>query len=137
FRLQWVGLTEKYSSAPVDTSVDRDNLFKVARALGSVPEGFTAHKNITKLLEKRRENVEQDKELDWGTGEMLAYGTLLLEGHAVRVTGQDVERGTFSHRHAVVFDQSNGDGYAALNFVGESQARFCIHTSPLTESACV
>jgi len=68
---------------------------------------------------------------------MLAYGTLLLEGHAVRLTGQDVERGTFSHRHAVVFDQSNGEGYVALNHLGGEQARFCVHNSPLTESACL
>src|SRR5204863_2188005 len=110
----------------------RDNLLKVARALGTVPTGFNPHKNITKLIEKRKEAVEQDKDLDWGTGEMLAYGTLLLEGHAVRLTGQDVERGTFSHRHAVVFDQNSGEGYSCLNQITPGQARFCVHNSPLT-----
>ncbi len=137
FRLQWWGLTEKYSSEPVETSASKENLLSVAKALGSVPESFTPHKNIVKLLTKRRDSVEKDQDIDWGTGEMLAYGTLLLEGHAVRVTGQDVERGTFSHRHAIVFDQSTGEGYIALNHIGANQARFCVHNSPLTESACV
>jgi len=136
FRLQWVGLTEKYAAGPVDTSVPRDSLELVAKALGSVPDGFTAHKNITKLLQARVESLINDK-LDWAMGEMLAYGTLLVEGHAVRLTGQDVERGTFSHRHAVVFDQRTGDGHAALNHILDGQARFCIHNSPLTENGCL
>jgi 2-oxoglutarate dehydrogenase E1 component len=137
FRLQWVGLSEKYSNTPVETTTSKDALLKVAKALGSVPEGFSVHKTVERTLKKRREAVEHDEELDWGLGEMLAYGTLLLEGHAVRVTGQDVERGTFSHRHAVVFDQTSGEGYMALNNIDKPQARFCIHNSPLTENACV
>ena len=81
--------------------------------------------------------VEQNKPLDWAMGELLAYGSLLLEGHAVRLTGQDVERGTFSHRHAVLFDQVTGDGYEPLNQIEPGQAKMCVHNSPLTESACV
>ena len=137
FRLQWVGLTEKYSSTPVDTSAPRELLSKVSHALGRVPEGFTAHKKLQKLLEYRGSAIDQDLPLDWAMGELLAYGTLLQEGHAVRLTGQDVERGTFSHRHAVLFDQNTGEGFTALNQIDEKQARFCIHNSPLTESACV
>ncbi len=137
FRQQWMGLTEKYAPTPPDTSAPRDVLLKVSRALGRVPQGFTPHKTVAKMLQYRGEVVEKDGELNWAMGELLAYGTLLLEGHAVRVTGQDVERGTFSHRHAVIFDQVNGNGHTALNDLGEGQAKFCIHNSPLTENACV
>jgi 2-oxoglutarate dehydrogenase E1 component len=137
FRLQWVGLTEKYTPAPSDTTASLDSLLKVSKALGTVPTNFSASKKLQKLLEYRRTAVEADQPLDWAMGELLAYGTLLAEGHAVRLTGQDVERGTFSHRHAVLFDQSTGEGFTALNAIDEGQARFCIHNSPLTESACV
>jgi 2-oxoglutarate dehydrogenase E1 component len=137
FRQQWVGLTEKYSSTPPDTSAPREALIQVSHALGSAPEGFNTHKNVVKMLQYRGEAVDKDQDLNWAMGELLAYGTLLLEGHAVRVTGQDVERGTFSHRHAVIFDQKTGEGYTALNALGEKQAKFCIHNSPLTENACV
>jgi len=133
----WSGLTGKYSSAPVDTGVARDRLVAVSRALGTVPEGFTAHRKLAKLLEYRRGAIAADLPLDWATGEMLAYATLLVEGHAVRLTGQDVERGTFSHRHAVLVDTVTGDRFEALNHLAPGQAKFCIHNSPLTESACV
>jgi len=133
----WSGLTGKYSSEPVDTGVARDRLVAVSRALGTVPEGFTPHRKLRKLLEYRRGAIAADLPLDWAMGEMLAYATLLVEGHAVRLTGQDVERGTFSHRHAVLTDTTNGDRFNALNHLAPGQAKFCIHNSPLTESACV
>ncbi|MCH8006466.1 MAG: 2-oxoglutarate dehydrogenase E1 component [Planctomycetes bacterium] len=133
----WAGLSGKYSSAPVATGVPRDTLQRVAEALGSIPEGFAVHRKLQKLLRYRREAVAGDHPLDWAMGELLAYGTLLLEGHAVRLTGQDVKRGTFSHRHAVLFDPKTGAEYEPLNHIQLEQARFCIHNSPLTESACV
>ncbi len=133
----WSGLREKYSADPVDTTARRGDLEAVAAALGTTPSGFHPHSKLRKLLEYRGSAVADDRPLDWGMGEMLAYGTLLLEGHAVRVTGQDVERGTFSHRHAVLFDVETGDAYEVLNHIRPGQARFCIHNSPLTESACV
>jgi 2-oxoglutarate dehydrogenase E1 component len=137
FDSAWAGLTEKYTAEPVATTVDKEELGAVAEALGTVPEGFVVHRKLKKLLQNRREAVRKDLPLDWAMGEMLAYGTLLLEGHAVRLTGQDVERGTFSHRHAVVFDQKTDQGFEPLNHIREGQARFCVHNSPLTESACV
>jgi 2-oxoglutarate dehydrogenase E1 component len=137
FRSGWAGLTGDYSDALVDTGAKREQLDLVAKALGRVPDGFALHKKLVKQLEYRRSAVEKDEPLDWAMGELLAYGTLLLEGHAVRLTGQDVERGTFSHRHAVLFDQRTGHGYAPLNEITASQARFCVHNSPLTESGCV
>jgi 2-oxoglutarate dehydrogenase E1 component len=137
FANAWSGLTEDYNDDPVETGVDRETLVKVAEALGSVPEGFHLHKKLKRVLDKRRAAVVDDEPFDWGTGEMLAYGTLLLEDYAVRLTGQDVERGTFSHRHAVVFDQENGGPHVALNNLGGEQAKFCVHNSPLTEAACL
>ena len=113
------------------------SLEKVARALGSIPEGFNLNKKLNKLLEIRGGVIEKDLPIDWGTGEMYAYGTLVLEGHPVRLTGQDVERGTFSHRHAVFLDQETGESFEPLNHIEEGQAKFCIHNSPLTENACL
>jgi 2-oxoglutarate dehydrogenase E1 component len=136
FRQQWQGLTERYTSTPVDTPVPLDELNTVAQAIGTIPAGFNAHKNIAKLMLARAESLKQDA-IDWGTAEMLAYGTLLAEGHAVRVTGQDVERGTFSHRHATIVDQVTGETFLPLNNIAPEQAKFCIHNSPLTENACV
>ncbi|MHC5022645.1 MAG: 2-oxoglutarate dehydrogenase E1 component [Planctomycetota bacterium] len=133
----WSGLAEKYSDDPVETGVGIEMLQAVARAIGTVPHGFHVHRRLEKLMRYRREAVDQDEPLDWAMGEMLAYGTLLLEDHAVRLTGQDVERGTFSHRHAALFDQTTGEGIVPLNHIRDPQARFCIHNSPLTESACV
>ncbi len=138
FKSSWSGLTEEYSDDPVETGVPREQLLKVSKALGSCPDGFTPHRRLKKnLLDYRGSAIEEGKPLDWGMGEMLAYGTLLLDGDAVRVTGQDVERGTFSHRHAVVFDQKTGEPHCSLNHIDDEQSRFCIHNSPLTESACV
>jgi len=140
FSSVWGKLQERYTDDPVETGVARDELIRVADAF-TTPEGFAVHKKIDRLLEKRRASVRDDLTLDWAMGELLAYGSLLLEGHAVRLTGQDVERGTFSHRHAVVFDQKTGEGFEPLNHLADGipdgQAKFCVHNSPLTESACL
>lgn len=137
FQSTWVGLVDDYSDDPVETGVTLDQLKLVSRAIGTTPKDFNEHKKLTKLLEYRRTAVEKNEPLDWGMGELLAYGTLLLEGNAVRLTGQDVERGTFSHRHSVLFDQKDGSAYEPLNNIAPGQAKMCIHNSPLTESACV
>jgi 2-oxoglutarate dehydrogenase E1 component len=137
FRNVWQGLAERYSDDPIETGVPRETLARIAESIGTVPEGFAAHKTIARLLTYRREAVAEDKPLDWAMGELLAYGSLLLEGRAVRLTGQDVERGTFSHRHALVFDQETGAGHETLNHLEPGQARMCVHNSPLTESACL
>ena len=75
--------------------------------------------------------------MDWATAELLAYGSLLLDGHAVRLTGQDIERGTFSHRHSVLYDQRTGESWTGLNEIEDGQAKICLHNSPLTECAVV
>ncbi|MCZ6835864.1 MAG: 2-oxoglutarate dehydrogenase E1 component [Planctomycetota bacterium] len=137
FKNVWAGLTEKYHDDPVETLVSLDALKQVANALGRVPEGFNLHRTLKKLVKTRGEAVEKNQTIDWGTAEMYAYGTLLQDGYAVRLTGQDVERGTFSHRHAIFFDQETGQSYDPLNHINDEQKKFCIHNSPLTESACL
>ncbi len=133
----WSNLTENYSEDAVVTGASRDDLQAVSSAIGSVPDGFNPHAKLAKMIEYRGSAVAKNQPLDWAMGELLAYGTLLVDGHAVRLTGQDVERGTFSHRHALIVDQITGEAYDGLNNIREDAARFCIHNSPLTESACV
>jgi len=137
FASSWEGLTEQYNDDPVETGVARATLEEIAASIGSTPDGFHAHRTIARLLKNRRDAVAEDKPLDWAMGELLAYGSLLLEGNPVRLTGQDVERGTFSHRHAVIFDQETGEPHDTLNSIAPQQARMCVHNSPLTESACL
>ncbi|MCA9285730.1 MAG: 2-oxoglutarate dehydrogenase E1 component [Phycisphaerales bacterium] len=137
FAARWSGLKQHYSFEPINTAVPLDRLIQVSKALGSTPPGFALHKTMSRILAYRGSAIERGEPIDWGLAELLAYGTLLVEGHAVRLTGQDVERGTFSHRHAVVFDQETGESYTGLNAIDPAQARFCIHNSPLSEAACL
>lgn len=137
FQSAWAGLVDDYNDNPVETGVSLDVLKQVSKGLGTTPKDFNLHKKLSKLQTYRKTAIDKNEPVDWGLGEVLAYGTLLLEGHAVRLTGQDVERGTFSHRHAVLFDQKDGSSYEPLNNIAAGQAKFCIHNSPLTESACV
>ncbi len=132
----WEGITFDYDIRSIDTGVDRDVLDRIFAGLERTPEGFELHKTLQRGYKNRRKLWESG-EVEWATGELLAYGSLLLEGHPIRITGQDVERGTFSHRHAVVTDQSTATPFTPLNHVAEDQAQFCIHNSPLTEQAVV
>jgi len=136
FRKAWTGLTGQYSHEPVTTKVPQDTLETLAKRLGNVPAHTNLHKTIVRTLESRAGAIASGT-IDWATGELLAYATLLVEGHPIRLSGQDVERGTFSHRHAVVNCQDTNEGYCQLNNLVESgkQARFCVHNSPLTENA--
>ena len=133
----WEGIQGNATDRKTDTTVTVTLLEKVSKALGSYPETFSCHPKLKKLLEMRGSVIEQTKPFDWGMGELLAYGTLLEEGSPVRLTGQDVERGTFSHRHAVIFNVSTGESLVPLNTISNSQASMCVHNSPLTENACL
>jgi len=133
----WEGLRGDPTLRKADTTVSIDLLKKVSHALGNVPENFSHHPKLKKLLKMRGSAIEQELPLEWGMGELLAYGTLLEEENPVRLTGQDVERGTFSHRHAVLFDTETGEPFMALNNISPNQAAMCVHNSPLTESACL
>jgi 2-oxoglutarate dehydrogenase E1 component len=124
------------SRAEVVTAVAADRLRGLNEELLSVPEGFTVNPKLAKQLDRRREALDQGG-IDWGQAEELAFASLLVEGIPVRLTGQDTERGTFSHRHLVVHDAHNGQAYAPIQNLREATASFEIHNSPLSEEACL
>ncbi len=116
------------------TAVPKKQLIDLAAKIFEVPKNFQANPKIAKLLEDRKARVEQDKPLDWGTGEALAFATLLAEGAPVRVSGQDSRRGTFSHRHAAVYDIKTGERFEPSANISDKQGRFSIYDSPLSEA---
>ncbi|CAN3364684.1 2-oxoglutarate dehydrogenase, mitochondrial [Diutina catenulata] len=115
------------------TAVDAETLTKVGVATASVPEGFELHRNLKRILNQRKKAVESGEGIDWSTGEALAFGSLALEGYHVRVSGQDVERGTFSQRHAVLHDQTSEKVWTPLAHLSEEQGAFDISNSSLSE----
>jgi 2-oxoglutarate dehydrogenase E1 component len=117
------------------TGVTEKQLKEIAKVIYTVPEGMKFFKKMEKVLQDRKDMVEKTGLLDWGMGEMLAYGSLLQEGHPVRFSGQDVERGTFSHRHAVLKIEDSEEEYVPLSNLSKNQARFNIYNSLLSEYA--
>jgi 2-oxoglutarate dehydrogenase E1 component len=115
------------------TGSDEGTLQRIGKAISSYPNGFEPHRNLARILASRGKTVEDGNNIDWSTAEALAFGSLALEKIHVRVSGQDVERGTFSQRHAVIHDQNNESQYVPLNDLGSSQARFVICNSSLSE----
>jgi 2-oxoglutarate dehydrogenase E1 component len=120
----------------VQTAVERQRLDQIADALATVPAGFKVHPKLTKWLKERREALRRN-EIDWSLGETFAIGSLLLEGHTVRLSGQDSRRGTFSQRHSVLVDQSNGSLYTPLANLSSDQGRFFVYDSLLSEFAAM
>jgi 2-oxoglutarate dehydrogenase E1 component len=118
----------------VDTGVGADTVARLLGALSQVPADFHPHPKLTKLLEQRREMAAGARPLDWAAAESLAYATLLAEGAPVRLSGQDAQRGTFTHRHAVLHDVDTGATYTPLAHVAEGQGRFEVLNSPLSET---
>jgi 2-oxoglutarate dehydrogenase E1 component len=117
----------------IETGVARDLLGKIAASMSTVPEGFTPHQKIVKLLEQRAAMGKGEKPLDWGMAEMLAFGTILWQGNNVRLSGQDCSRGTFSHRHAIITDIKNGSEHLTLGRLQPDQGMCRIYDSPLSE----
>jgi 2-oxoglutarate dehydrogenase E1 component len=132
---RWSGLTRQYSHTPVETGVPQATLQKIADAMASVPQGFHVHPKIAKLLESRAADVRDRKPIDWGLAEGLAFGSLLLDGTSVRLSGQDSRRGTFSHRHAVLYDYLSGEPYFPLKALAEPSEKFTAFDSLLSEAA--
>jgi 2-oxoglutarate dehydrogenase E1 component len=114
------------------TAISKEVIDSVAQALTSLPKGFTALKQIEKVIADRKGYFEKGQ-LNWATAELLAYGSLLLEGKPVRLSGQDVQRGTFSHRHAVLHDANTNENYNSLNHIKEGQEQVQIYNSLLSE----
>jgi 2-oxoglutarate dehydrogenase E1 component len=131
----WKGFGRASADWSAKTAVSRDTLAKITATLQKLPPDFTVHPKLVKMLQSRIEMSHGQRGIDWGCGEMLALGSLLLEGHAVRLTGQDVERGTFSHRHAVLSDYNNGSVYIPLTNIDSKQAKFLIRNTMLSELA--
>jgi 2-oxoglutarate dehydrogenase E1 component len=131
----WRGLGRAGADWSARTGVSRDMLRRVVDSIRHLPEGFTPHPKLVKMIQSRIDAVTSGRGIDWGCGEMLAIGSLLLEGTNVRLDGQDVERGTFSHRHAVLHDYNNGSVYVPLRQLAPKQGWFAIHNSMLSELA--
>ncbi|MBQ74539.1 MAG: 2-oxoglutarate dehydrogenase E1 component [Gammaproteobacteria bacterium] len=119
----------------VDTTFDIKSLQSMAGNLGKIPEGFVLQRQVAKILEDRRKMAAGALPINWGCAEILAYGSLLSEGFKVRITGQDVGRGTFSHRHAVHHDQKEGGTFVPLETIGEREKQFELFDSLLSEEA--
>lgn len=116
-----------------DTGITEEMVTQVANALTSIPKGFKPLKQIDKLIKDRKTAFFDKKELGWAEGELLAYGSLLAAGKIVRMSGQDVKRGTFSHRHSYLFDSNTNEPYCNLNYVADKQEPFRIYNSLLSE----
>jgi 2-oxoglutarate dehydrogenase E1 component len=125
----------RYHHSPVPTGVAPDLIAQVVQGLTRVPMNFKLNQKIKRLLDLRAQAHAQGGPVDWSFGESLAFGTLLLEGTPVRLSGQDSERGTFSQRHSVFYDVDTREAYTPLNHLGEKQARFCVYNSLLSEAA--
>ncbi|HEX6538222.1 MAG TPA: multifunctional oxoglutarate decarboxylase/oxoglutarate dehydrogenase thiamine pyrophosphate-binding subunit/dihydrolipoyllysine-residue succinyltransferase subunit [Candidatus Dormibacteraeota bacterium] len=118
------------------THVDATLLRELNNELLSFPEGFTAQVKLTRQMDRRRDGFEKGP-IDWGTSESLAYASLLLEGHPIRLTGQDTVRGTFSQRHLAFHDERTGEEWIPMQHLRHAQATFEVHNSPLSEVSCV
>ncbi|MFK7867192.1 MAG: 2-oxoglutarate dehydrogenase E1 component [Alphaproteobacteria bacterium] len=132
---QWSGLevageSEKRKG---QTGVSMDLLKEIGYGLSNVPQNFAVNSKIKRQMDLRRQMIETGKNIDWGMAEALAYGTLMCQSTAVRLSGEDCERGTFSHRHSVLTDQDTEDRYIPLNHLRVGQAHFEVIDSPLSE----
>jgi len=115
------------------TGSDGETLKRIGRAISQYPAGFTPHRNLARILATRGKTVEEGHNIDWSTAEALAFGSLALEKVHVRLSGQDVERGTFSQRHAIIHDQVNEQKHIPLDNIDSNQARFIVCNSSLSE----
>lgn len=118
-----------------DTSIDASLPSALAAKLEVRPEGLVVHRKIERVLQEHLQMYRGEAPVNWAAAEHLAYGSLLVEGHPVRLSGQDCRRGTFSHRHAVLVDSNKGDQYVPLSHLDENQASFHCYNSPLSEFA--
>ena len=119
------------------TAVELDKLRSLNEQLLRVPDGFEIHRKLRPQLERRRETIGEEGGIDWAQAEALAWASLLAEGVPIRLTGQDSERGTFSHRHLVLHDSKTGDSHTPIKALASAEAPFELHNSPLSEVACL
>ena len=138
FETEWANLRrskpEDFERSP-ETGITQDQIEKVAEAITFIPKGFKPIKQIEAQMKQRKEMFFETKELNWAAAELLAYGSLLLEGKTVRLTGQDVQRGTFSHRHAVIHEANTNQPFNSLLEMKDRKGQFYIYNSLLSEYA--
>lgn len=135
FQEHWTPYFTKDWRILCDTNVEINRLQKLGQQLEKLPEGFELHPLVKKIMDERHKMVLGETPIDWGMGEILAYATMVDEGYTVRLTGQDVGRGTFFHRQAVLHNQTNGKTYIPLGHLNDSQSPFFIYDSLLSEEA--
>lgn len=133
YAANWTHYIDQEWSKVIDTSYPLEKLKKLGQKISQVPEGFALQRRVAAIMNARKEMSADKLPLDWGCAEMLAYATLLEEGHPVRLVGEDTRRGTFFHRHAVVFDQNTGEEYEPLRHLHEKQGDVHIYDSLLSE----
>ncbi|HRK97811.1 MAG TPA: 2-oxoglutarate dehydrogenase E1 component [Alphaproteobacteria bacterium] len=132
----WAGLRVAHGDARRGTTaISKEKLELLGHKLTTVPSDFGINPKIARQLDQKAEMFKSGEGFDWGTAEAIAFGSLLDEGHHVRLSGEDVGRGTFSHRHAIMYDQENENKFIPLKNISEHQAAFEIHDSPLSEFA--
>jgi len=133
----WGLLDGAYLHTPAETAAPEELLKEVGEGITSVPDGFSVHRKVKRIYDRRRAAVMGggQSEVDWALAEALALGTLLLEGSPVRLSGQDSARGTFSHRHAACLDVKTGETHVPLKHLRPDQASFCVYNSLLSEAA--
>lgn len=123
---------EDFIQSP-ETGISEGMIKQIGEGLTRIPENFKPLKQIDKLLKDRKQMFFESRQLNWASAELLAYGSVLLENKIVRLSGQDVQRGTFSHRHAVLHDAETNEAYNSLNYIGEGQEKFRVYNSLLSE----
>ena len=133
---QWANLRAAHGDdRRGETSVSTNDLKLIGNAITTIPENIQVNKKLARIVEARKKAIDTGEGIDWSTAEHLAFGSLLLEGHPVRLSGQDSCRGTFSQRHAVFVDQVKEERYTPLNNIKENQENFEVIDSPLSEAS--
>src|SRR5258708_1658979 len=128
-------LRESPALSSVDSGVAADVLRALNDALLARPDGFTPNPKLERLLQRRRERLEEERGIDWGHAESLALASILADGEPIRLSGQDTERGTFSQRHLVLHDVNSGQPLIPLQALPQARASFAVYNSPLSEAA--
>jgi 2-oxoglutarate dehydrogenase E1 component len=131
----WENFSVRKYSEPQNTGIDIKRLKNLGEKITKIPDDFTPHPVIKKIYEARNESIKTGVSIDWGTAEALAWADLTENGYTVRLTGQDVERGTFSHRHAMIHDQNTDKRYIPMFNVARHKNNFQVHNSHLSEFA--
>ncbi|MBM7646712.1 2-oxoglutarate dehydrogenase E1 component [Scopulibacillus daqui] len=119
----------------IKTAVSHDTLYEINQQLLNWPEGFTVYPKLARILKRRANALDENGKVDWALAEELAFATILKDGHPIRFTGQDTERGTFAHRHLVLHDSKSGETFSPLHRLPDVNASFAIHNSPLSEAS--